>query len=63
MVGAGSLPEGTVTVLSADLLDSTGLNQRLGDDAANAVERGIELALVDLLDSHRGVLVGMPATG
>ena len=33
---ATSLPEGTVTVLSTDLVGSTALNQRLGDVAATA---------------------------
>src|SRR5205823_2382409 len=33
-----ALPEGTVTVLSTDLVGSTLLNQRLGDAAATAVE-------------------------
>ena len=36
---APSLPEGTVTVLSTDLVGSTALNQRLGDVAATAIER------------------------
>jgi hypothetical protein len=34
-----ALPEGTVTVLSTDLVGSTLLNQRLGDEAATALER------------------------
>ena len=36
---AATLPEGTVTVLSTDLVGSALLNQRLGDEAATAVER------------------------
>jgi class 3 adenylate cyclase len=36
-----SLPEGTVTVLSTDVVGSTLLNQRLGDEAATAVERDL----------------------
>jgi len=35
------LPEGTVTVLSTDLVGSTLLNQRLGDAAATGVEREV----------------------
>ena len=42
---AVALPEGTVTVLATDLVGSTLLNQRLGDEAATALEREIaELA-------------------
>ncbi len=44
---AVALPEGTVTVLATDLVGSTLLNQRLGDEAATALEREIaELARV-----------------
>jgi class 3 adenylate cyclase len=34
-----AFPEGTVTVLSTDLVGSTLLNQRLGDTAATALKR------------------------
>ncbi|MDQ1510470.1 MAG: hypothetical protein QOG50_2314, partial [Actinomycetota bacterium] len=33
------LPEGTVTVLFTDLVESTQLNQQLGDETANVVRR------------------------
>ncbi len=50
-----ALPEGTVTVLSIDHVDSTVLNQRLGDAAATAVEREL-VALADAeVDRHHGV--------
>ncbi len=56
-VGAQSLPEGTVTVLFTDLVGSTGLNQRLGDEAANAIEREVERAALEQVEKNRGVLV------
>jgi class 3 adenylate cyclase len=49
-----ALPEGTVTVLSTDLVGSTLLNQRLGDEAATALEREIaDLANIHI-DKQRG---------
>jgi len=51
------LPEGTVTVLFTDLVGSTGLNQRLGDEAASAVEREVERMALEQVQKHRGVLV------
>jgi len=51
------LPEGTVTVLSTDLVGSTALNQRLGDEAATSIEREIEeLALLEI-EKQRGIVV------
>ena len=54
---AAPLPEGTVTVLFTDLVESTQLNQQLGDDAANAVRRELEQAALDLIERQRGVVV------
>ena len=58
-----SLPEGTVTVLSTDLVGSTLLNQRLGDKAATTLEREI----ADLANAHvekqRGVMVTYSGDG
>ncbi|MEE9280691.1 MAG: AAA family ATPase [Myxococcota bacterium] len=54
---AQDLPEGTVTVLSTDLVGSTQLNQRLGDEAAGALERQIEHRVLDQLGRHRGVVI------
>jgi class 3 adenylate cyclase/tetratricopeptide (TPR) repeat protein len=55
--GATPLPEGTVTVLFTDLVGSTDLNQRLGDEAANAIEREVERLALEQVEKHRGVLV------
>src|SRR5438093_7775767 len=51
------LPEGTVTVLSTDLVGSTLLNQRLGDAAATAVERELAVLAQEQVDKQRGVVV------
>ncbi|MGH7894495.1 MAG: ATP-binding protein, partial [Candidatus Binatia bacterium] len=57
------LPEGTVTVLSTDLVGSTVLNQRLGDVAATTLEREIaELAQVQV-EKHRGVVITQAGDG
>ena len=52
-----SLPEGTVTVLSTDLVGSTLLNQRLGDQAATAVERELAALAQEQVDKQRGVVI------
>lgn len=54
---AASLPEGTVTVLSTDLVGSTLLNQRLGDDAATAIERELAALAEDQVTKQRGVVI------
>jgi class 3 adenylate cyclase/tetratricopeptide (TPR) repeat protein len=46
-----------VTVLFTDLVGSTDLNQRLGDEAANALERRVERLALEQVEKHRGVLV------
>jgi class 3 adenylate cyclase len=56
-VEAAPLPEGTVTVLSTDLVGSTLLNQRLGDEAATAVERELAALAQEQVDKQRGVVV------
>jgi hypothetical protein len=54
---AVTLPEGTVTVLSTDLVGSMLLNQRLGDDAATTLEREVaDLARVQV-EKQRGVVI------
>ena len=50
-------PEGTVTVLSTDLVGSTALNQRLGDEAATAVERELAALAQEQVEKQRGVVV------
>ena len=52
-----ALPEGTVTVLSTDLVGSTLLNQRLGDAAATAVERELAALAQEQVDQQRGVVI------
>jgi predicted ATPase/class 3 adenylate cyclase len=52
-----SLPEGTVTVLSTDLVGSTLLNQRLGDEAATAVERELAALAEEQVAKQRGVVI------
>jgi len=60
---AVALPEGTVTVLSTDLVGSTVLNQRLGDEAATALEREIaELANIHI-EKQRGVMITSAGDG
>lgn len=54
---APRLPEGTVTVLSTDLVGSTALNQRLGDEAATAVEREIAGLAQEQVEKQRGTVV------
>jgi predicted ATPase/class 3 adenylate cyclase len=54
---AVALPEGTVTVLSTDLVGSTLLNQRLGDAAATAVERELAELAQEQVEKQRGVVV------
>lgn len=56
MTGA-PIPEGTVTVLFTDLVESTRLNQTLGDDEARTVSRAIEEMARRVVDAHRGVLI------
>lgn len=56
VVGA-ALPEGTVTMLFSDLVASTQLNQRLGDEIANAIRRELEARALELIEGHRGVVV------
>ena len=52
-----ALPEGTVTVLSTDLVGSTALNQRLGDEAATAVERELAALAHEQVEKQRGVII------
>ncbi len=51
------LPEGTVTVLFTDVVGSTELSNRLGDDEARALMRSCEAIVRDQLATHRGVEV------
>ncbi len=51
------IPEGTVTVLFTDLVESTNLNQTLGDDAARAVGRQVDEMARSVIAANRGVLI------
>lgn len=51
------IPEGTVTVLFTDLVDSTRLNQRLGDESARRIGRQIEELARAAVTAHRGVII------
>ena len=51
------IPEGTVTVLFTDLVESTRLNQTLGDEAARDVGRTVESMARRIVADHRGVLI------
>src|SRR5581483_5187579 len=53
----GSLPEGTVTVLFTDLVDSTQLNQRYGDEVANGLRRELEQLALACVERNRGHVV------
>ena len=55
MAAPAEIPEGTVTVLFTDLVDSTRLNQALGDDAARELTRRVESAAHRQIEAHRGV--------
>ena len=57
MVARSDIPEGTVTVLFTDLVDSTQLNQRLGDDAARAIGRSVERVALERIEAHRGIVI------
>ena len=51
------IPEGTVTVLFTDLVDSTRLNQDLGDERAREVGREVEVLARERVEANRGVLI------
>ncbi|MFT5201211.1 MAG: class 3 adenylate cyclase/tetratricopeptide (TPR) repeat protein [Candidatus Aldehydirespiratoraceae bacterium] len=51
------IPEGTVTVLFTDLVDSTRLNQALGDDGSRTVGRRVEEMAREAVATNRGVLI------
>lgn len=54
---AQEIPEGTVTVLFTDLVESTRLNQTLGDDAARAIGSQVEQMARRVVADNRGVLI------
>lgn len=56
-MSAQEIPEGTVTVLFTDLVESTQLNQTLGDDAARQIGRQVEELARQAVASNRGALI------
>jgi class 3 adenylate cyclase/tetratricopeptide (TPR) repeat protein len=54
---ATELPEGTVTVLFTDLVDSTALTNRVGDERARALGRDVEEIVRERVERHRGIEV------
>ncbi|TMF99942.1 MAG: hypothetical protein E6I03_11860 [Chloroflexi bacterium] len=48
------LPSGTAIILFADIADSTGLTERLGDDAFRAKARDLDAALRTVIREHAG---------
>jgi class 3 adenylate cyclase/tetratricopeptide (TPR) repeat protein len=57
------LPEGTVTLLSTDLVGSALLNQRLGDEAATILEREIADLAQAQVEKQRGVVITYAGDG
>lgn len=55
--GRAALPEGTVTVLSTDVVGSTLLNQRLGDEVATGIERELAGLVLEQVEKQRGVVI------
>jgi class 3 adenylate cyclase len=51
------MPEGTVTVLFTDVVGSAQLNQRHGDEVADAIRRQVEERVLEVIKRHRGVVV------
>jgi class 3 adenylate cyclase len=62
-VDTAPLPEGTVTLLSTDLVGSTSLNQRLGDEAAATLEREITELAQAQVEKQRGVVITSAGDG
>ena len=51
------IPEGTVTVLFTDLVDSTHLNQTVGDEVAREIGRKIDVMARAAVAANRGALI------
>jgi len=52
-----AVPEGTVTLLSTDLVGSSRLNQELGDEASAAIEREIKALTLKQIAKHDGIVI------
>ncbi len=51
------IESGTWSVLFTDIVGSTEVRTRLGDDAADVLFRSLDAAVADAVDAHQGVLV------
>ena len=52
-----TIPEGTVTLLSTDLVGYTLLNQALGDEASATIEREIKTLALEQMAMHGGTVI------
>lgn len=52
-----TIPEGTVTLLSTDLVGSTLLNQALGGEASATIEREIKTLALEQMAKHGGTVI------
>ena len=52
-----TIPEGTVTFLSNDLVDFTLLNQTLGDEASATIELKIKTLASDQVAKHGSIII------
>lgn len=52
-----TIPEGTVTLLSTDLVGSTLLNQALGDETSAAIEREIKALALNQVTKQDGIVI------
>jgi len=56
-IDSPSVPEGTITLLSTDLVGSTLLNQALGDDASASIEREIKSLALEQMKKSGGIVI------
>ena len=54
---AGEIPSGTAIILFADIVDSTALTERLGDDAFHEKARGLDGAMRNCIRANGGTAV------
>jgi class 3 adenylate cyclase len=57
MAGKNRLPEGTITLVFTDIVDSSGIITRLGEKAANKVSRDHDALVREVLEKHDGIEV------
>jgi class 3 adenylate cyclase len=57
MAGKSRLPEGTVTLVFTDIVDSSGIITRLGEKVANEVSRDHDALIRDVVAKHEGIEV------